>query len=218
MVTRFRSFLLASFVAAAGLGGCDTILGPDGQTRIFFSQASSAGASFSVSPSEHEGSTTPKGSAVLALVDGLEVTITAVQAQPARFIDAPESDQSWETLTLSSPATVDLLGLPSDEKGLEILSGDLPPGAYVRIRLLVSEAKLTLRAPLTLGKHTYPANQPIPVEIPSAWVKVPGAFFTVTDSEGANVNIEFDPSVSLGQLTVSGSGNLILSPVMRGKR
>lgn len=217
MFTSSRLYTLAAFLATTALVGCDNILGPDGQTRILFSQGSSAGASLSVSPGDAGDVATGKsyGTAVLALVDKLEVTITAVQAQPARYIDMPESEQHWETLTLADPVTVDLLGLPTSENGLEVISGDLAPGAYVRLRLLVSEAALTLRAPLTIGKETFEAAEPIEIDIPDAWVRVPGAFFTVTE-EGATVSVEFDPSVSLGQLTMR-EGRLRLTPVIRGK-
>ena len=216
MAARSKLYLLSAFIFASGMSGCDSLLSPEPQTRIYLSQASAAGARLSISPSGIDASGSSKGGAVLALVDSLNVTITAVQAMPARYLDSHESEQSWETLTLSEPATVDLLGLPSDDQGLEVLSGDLAPGAYVRLRLLISEAELTLRAPLTLGRATFEAGEPIEVIIPDAWVRVPGAFFTVTEGEGAAVTIEFDPSVSLGQLTVN-DGRLRLTPVMRGR-
>lgn len=220
MIGRSRRLMLAPLVFAVGFAGCDSAFGPESETRILMSQSSSAGASFSVSPAGGDVQMDRKGggTAVLALVESLDVTITAVQAQQAQFVDSPDRDEGWETLTFADPVTVDLLSLPTAENGLEIVSGDLPPGPYVRLRFLVSEADLTLRAPLTVGRNTFPAGEPIDIHIPRAWVSVPGAVFTVTEEEGAIVQVEFDPSTSLGQLAVSENGRLSFTPVMRGSR
>jgi hypothetical protein len=156
------------------------------------------------------------GGAVLALVDDLAVTITAVQALPVAFIDGPHDDGDWETLTFGAPVDVNLLSLPTDSAGLEIVNGDLPPGAYVRLRFLVSEANLTLLAPLTLGGRTYPANEEISITFPNPWISIPGAFFTVDDVEGAVIHVVFDPASSLGQITVGQGGSLRLTPVFHG--
>src|SRR5690606_15932591 len=65
------------------LGGCDAVTGTDSsRTRIVLSQGGSASPSFSVAAvpgatADRQGDRT----AILALVDALDVTITAVQAQ-----------------------------------------------------------------------------------------------------------------------------------------
>jgi hypothetical protein len=219
--------LLGTFVA---LAGCEAISGSDdGRTRIMLSQVGPSGPSnvsaleggtglsvMSTGPSASSGYGRG-GGAVLALVDDLSVTITAVQALPVAFIDRPHDDGDWETLTFGAPVDVNLLSLPHDSGGLEIVNGDLPPGAYVRLRFLVSEANLVLLAPLTLGDKTFPAFEDISISLPHPWVSVPGAFFTVDDVEGAVIQVEFDPGSSLGQLTVGPGGSLRLSPVFHGR-
>jgi hypothetical protein len=226
-----RVALLGTFVA---LAGCEAIAGGEGgRTRIMLSRAgpaspsnvsapvSGGGAAYSMLPTS-EPATSGHGSghgegAVLALVDDLAVTITAVQALPVAFIDKPHDDGDWETLTFGAPVDVNLLSLPSDPAGLEIVNGDLPPGAYVRLRFLVSEAHLTLLAPLTLGGNTYPAFEEISISLPNPWVSIPGAFFTVDDIEGAVIHVVFDPASSLGQVTVGQGGALRLTPVFHGR-
>jgi hypothetical protein len=235
MSDRFRYRAVALLGVGVALGGCDAITGnDDGRTRIMLSQENTRAASnvsvpsgeggtaFTVAPSSgrsdySEGGYGGGGRAVLALVDDFDVTITAVQALPLAFIDKPHDDGDWETLTFGAPVTVNLLALPHDEAGLEIVNGDLPAGAYVRLRFLVSEANLILLAPLTLGGRTYPANEEIAISLPSPWISVPGAFFTVDDVEGAAIHVVFDPASSLGQITVGPGGSLRLSPVFHGR-
>lgn len=208
--------------AALALGACD-LTGPDrGNTRVLASSLSVAGASRAVLPvaplPDRDDRDRPENpSLALALVKDLEVTITAVQALPAQFLDR-ETEGSWETLTLSTPARVNLFALPTDSLGgLELFDGDLPPGAYVRMRFLVSEITLTLAAPLRIGRHSFPADEEIEIRVRDPWVRVPGAYFTVSDDSTANVHVYFDPVASFGQLVVTPDGALALAPVINGR-
>lgn len=211
-------------VPLLALSACDT-LGPDrGNTRIVASRLGGAGganqALIPTAPSadhgDDEGGKRP--GAILALVEDLSVTVTAVQALPAQYLDRPNPERFWETMTLEAPATINLLTLPLDSlAGVELFDGDLPPGAYVRLRLLVSEIELTLAAPLTIGRHTFPAGEPISVALQDPWVRVPGAFFTVDDDETTTVQVFFDPGSTIGRLEVTPGGQLRFVPVMRGK-
>ena len=218
MRTTSRRPTLAALLLATALAGCDAGTGPDrNQTRILLSQGSATSANFSVSVTPDHESDPGNGRAVIALVDSLDVTITAVQALPVRFIDSPSDERSWETLTLAAPITVDLFSLPSSGEGLEIGRGELAPGAYVRLRFLVSEASLRLRAPLTIGRNTFAADTSHALRIPSPWISVPGAYFTVAEGDGGEAQIVFDAAASLGQLTVGAGGQLTLNPVLRGR-
>jgi hypothetical protein len=204
---------------------CD-VTGPDVNTRVLLSRAGS-GTSSALIPtsiaashgSDREDDRRRNPTAVLALVEDLEVTVTAVQALPAQYLDRRDQEGLWETMTLSGPATVNLLNLPAESgEGLTMFEGNFEPGAYVRLRFLVSEIELTLAAPLTLEGHTFPAGEPIEVLLQDPWVRIPGAFFTVTEGETATVDVFFDSAATIGQLVVTPSGNLRFAPVMLGKQ
>ena len=225
MATRWTSpILLVPLLALAT--ACET-LGPDrGNTRIVASRLSSVGGSAALAPTplqaerdgENDRDGTRGGGATLALVEDLEVTVTAVQALPAQYLDRPNPEEFWETMTLSSPLTVNLLSLPFEEDGgMELFDGDLPPGAYVRLRLLVSEIEMTLAAPLQIGRHSFPAGEPLAVSLRDPWVRIPGAFFTVADDSTTTVQVFFDAGSTIGQLMVTPNGQLQFVPVVRGK-
>jgi len=206
---------------------CD-VLGPDrGNTRIVASRVSAASPNAALAPTamvadrsgddgDREGSR--GGAATLALVEDLDVTVTAVQALPAQYLDRPNPEEFWETMTLTAPVTVNLLSLPFEEDGgTELFDGDLPPGGYVRLRLLVSEIEMTLAAPLTIGRHSFPAGEPLQVNLRDPWVRIPGAFFTVADDSTTTVQVFFDAGSTIGQLVVTPNGQLQFVPVVRGK-
>lgn len=220
----------ALLVPLLALGACEG-LGPDsGNTRVVVSRLGAGGAAFSLSPTavsldrrdddddrDDDDRRGGNPGAVLALVEDLDVTVTAVQALPAQFLDRPDSGDLWETMTLSGPATVNLLALPDDaDNALTLFEGDLPPGAYVRLRFLVSEINLTLAAPLELGGHSFPAGEPIEVALRDPWVRIPGAFFTVADDATSTVDVFFDPGATIGQLVVTNDGQLRFAPVILG--
>lgn len=211
-------------VPLLALSSCDT-LGPDGgNTRIVASRVSGVGPSQALIPTSASASEgddrdgdRARG-AILALVEDLDVTVTAVQALPAQYLDRPDPERFWETMTLSAPVTVNLLSLPFEDDGeVELFDGDLEPGAYVRLRLLVSEIAMTLAAPLTIGDHTFPAGEPLTVSLEDPWVRIPGAFFTVADDSTTTVDVFFDPGTTIGRLVVTPGGQLRFVPVMRGK-
>lgn len=209
-------------VPLLALASCDTLSPDGGNTRIVAARVSGAAPSQTLIPTApsadhgHEGDRS-RG-AILALVEDLDVTITAVQALPAQFLDRPNPERYWETMTLSAPVTVNLLSLPfEDDGGVELFDGDLEPGAYVRLRLLVSEIEMSLAAPLTIGRHSFPAGEPLQVSLDDPWVRIPGAFFTVADDSTTTVNVFFDPATTIGRLEVAPNGQLRFVPVMRGK-
>jgi hypothetical protein len=217
-----RLATLPIMALAVMASGCDAITGSDSSnTRVLLSREGGSGAAFSVGVEPESGSGEASfyhgGTATLALVSDLSVTITAVQALPASALDMPGEEEGWRTLTLSTPVTVNLMELPFEGDGLEIINGDLDPGPYVRLRFLVSEANLELLAPLTISGHTYPAGEEIELRIPTPWVSIPGAYFVVEEGEGAVVEVVFDPASSFGQVTVTQGGRLTLLPVFRGK-
>lgn len=224
MLRKRQAFLL--LLPLLTFAACD-MTGPDANTRVVLSRGGSGagGSSAALIPTGIEASHSEdrddrkSPGAVLALVEDLEVTVTAVQALPAQYLDRRDQEGLWETMTLSGPATVNLLDLPADStQGLTLFEGDFAPGAYVRLRFLVSEIELTLAAPLTLEGHTFPAGEPIDVLLQDPWVRIPGAFFTVSEDETATVNVYFDTAATIGQLVVTPSGNLRFAPVMRGKQ
>lgn len=222
MLPQLRRTALPLLAIAMGVGGCDALTGSDsGNTTVLLSRGGSSGASFSISAAPGEDAQFSHGggggTANLALVEEFEVTITAVQALQAASLDMPDEEGGWRTLTLSSPLTIDLMSLPFEGGGLEVLNGDLAAGPYVRLRFLVSEAHLVLASPLTLSGRTFPAGEEVELRILTPWVSVPGSYFVVDESDVAVIEVVFDPASSFGQVTVTQGDRLTLLPVFHGR-
>jgi hypothetical protein len=211
-------YILPLFAVAA-LGACGDGTGANGRAdvRVVLSQ-SVASPSMNVLA----GSGAADQLAVHEL-DSLNLTITAVEALPPVSSDTVAADSAgegrggWVTLGLPAPVTVDLLHLPSSQsEGFQLARGSLPAGTYTRVRLLVSGGSVVFKRPVTVGQAAFAAGQRVPLEVPSGKIKTPISFTVGADSASA-LGLVFYPSLSVRNVTVTGSGRIKINPVM-GRR
>lgn len=155
-------------------------------------------------------------------VQSLEITVAEVAYLP---VDGTEADESaWQTLTLDAPVTLDLMSLPTEQAGsIVIAAGDVPVGSYHKVRLLVGTGEIVFKGPLNLGGATdFESGTPYPVTIPSGdqtGLKT-DVSFDVTAGEDGTTNaayLLFDPATTFQNVTATGNGGVILSPVLKAR-
>lgn len=211
MTKRATCFGLFMPLLALVLGGCSDGLGPEGESdaRVFLSSTSSPSQAILASVAAAGA-----GEVSLDDVAAIEVTISGVQA----VLQDAENDGGWVALELAAAATnpIDLLSLPGS--GILIANGDLAPGTYSNVRIFFESATITLQNDVTLGGEVYAAeDSPYDLFIPSGaetGIKVPTAAFEVLEGAGGDVTIEFDATLSVGTVAVTGAG-LLMEPVLR---
>lgn len=154
-------------------------------------------------------------------VESFEVTITSIQFLRA---DAEESDASgWTTLNFDEGTRVDLMALP--EEGIAatlIAEGSVQAGSYRAVRLFVSNPTMVFKGDISFGLgNTLEGGVEYEVTIPSAaqsGLKVFVEFAVEASSEGGaqtDVNLVFDSALSLTNVTATGTGRVIVNPVIR---
>jgi len=158
-------------------------------------------------------------------VESLEIEVTGIAFLPA---DAGEQDEAaeraWETITLGAPVTLDLMALPTEGEGsIEIASGSVLVGSYRKVRLMVGEGEIVFKGPLSVGgAANFDGGTPYPVTIPSGGqtgLKT-DVSFEVTEGENATANaayVVFAPGATFQNLTATGSGRVMLAPVIRSR-
>lgn len=151
-------------------------------------------------------------------VASLIVTVTDVQVLPAAQQDNAGDDGAWVSLDISDVA-VDLAQLPTEGLSpMVVASGSLAAGTYRDVRLfLASEAFITFDAAVDLGMGPkLKSGTEYDVTIPSGnttGIKT-GVAFTLENPEDA-VNLVFDPDATYLNVTSTGAGGVVLSPVIR---
>lgn len=155
-------------------------------------------------------------------VESLEIEFTDIAYLPVSSDE--EAEGEWQTLVLDAPVTLDLMALPTEAEGSIVIgSGTVPVGSYRKVRLMVGEGEIVFTGPLSVGAAaTFDGGTPYPVTIPSGdqtGLKT-DVSFEVTAGEGGTANaanIVFVPGTTFQNVTVTGNGRVMLSPVLRSK-
>jgi hypothetical protein len=157
----------------------------------------------------------------LSAIDSINVTIMGVDAI------RNEGEEGYVYLALADGAEgrIDLLELPVDNggdgAGIQLASGSVPAGTYtgIRLRYDVASAAITLNAPVTVGQETFPAGR-YTLEVPSGaqtGIKVPFANLELDGGETGEVVLTFDAGTTIQHVTATGSGKLLLVPVLQAR-
>ena len=155
-------------------------------------------------------------------VESLEIEFTEIAYLPIGSDE--EAEGEWQTLVLDEPVTLDLMALPTEAEGSIVIgSGTVAVGSYRKVRLMVGEGEIVFKGPLAIGNaQTFDGGTPYPVTIPSgeqSGLKT-DVSFEVTAGEDGTANaaqIVFEPGTTFQNVTVTGNGQVILSPVLRSR-
>lgn len=205
-IRRFGVLALASATLVACDEG-DDVVGPDDdaaevQVRMA-SDGSAAGSGMPLSAQVVEG---PSHAPLhLDVVESIILPIGTVEAR--------QEGAGWVEIG-AVDADVDLLALP--EEGIVLVGGEVPDGDYDRLRFfLTAEPTIVLSQTVTVGRTTYEAG-PNPLRIPSvdqAGFRV-AADFDVGEDDGEVLTIVVDEDATLGHVTATGDGTLMIAPVL----
>jgi hypothetical protein len=149
----------------------------------------------------------------------LTVVVTAIEFLPVFEGDSTEDGGGWISLELSEPVELDLLALPTEgESPLVIAAGNVEPGDYRNVRLLIGDATIVFDQPFSIGLAEFDGEHP--VTVPSGaqtGLKTDIAFTVEADGDGnpQDLNLLFDPGITFLNAIATGNGTVILTPVLR---
>lgn len=231
-MTKHARFPLLAAALVLSLAACEDGAGPaGGTTQVLLTSAAPALAVAAPGDAVTLGGMMGPGDGSgpihdripLEAVASITVDVNGVDAKLlGRNMGPASGPNGWVTLDVPEGTTLDLMSLP--EEGLPLATGDLEPGTYGMVRLLFTEATVTLNQQvviadsLTADTLTFEADTPYPLAIglgDADWIMVPTAEFTVGEVEGADVVIAFDPEASIRGIAVTDDGTLVMPPVLR---
>ena len=223
---RLGSVLLTTLVAV-GLAACNGTTGPEGTGTASVQLAKLGGSSAALAA--HVVQADPRFASVdLEDVAAIHVTVDTVEAHRVGGGDdgangengngPPAQRGGWFAVEVTVDDPIDLTELSTTET-LTIAEGALPEGDYNQLRLFLAGATVDFAegvdpdgdGPLAEGATD------VPLRIPSSeqtGVKIPGADFTVDAGTGTEVTVTFDENTSVQNLTITGAGEVIMSPVL----
>ncbi|MGD2135513.1 MAG: DUF4382 domain-containing protein [Gemmatimonadales bacterium] len=154
-------------------------------------------------------------------IQSLTVTVPEIEFLQGAVGDNT-ADSSWVSLTLSTPANIDLMTLPVEGASpVVITSGSVAVGDYRNVRLFVSEASIVFTGPITLGEGaaSYDGGTTYTVTVPSGMetgIKTDATFTVTADDSGTPVDVDllFEPTSTFQNVTANGTGGVMLTPVI----
>jgi Domain of unknown function (DUF4382) len=134
--------------------------------------------------------------------------------------DWEQREFGWTDLAISGSGHLDLIHLPdSTAAGLTVASGSLPEGTYRHVRLFVTSPMIYFDSTIvTPAGDTLQAGVGYPVVIPScdstgAAIRTDEPF--VVPAGGGDVQLYFDADDTVRHIIITGSGTIIVPPVIR---
>lgn len=169
------------------------------------------------------------GSSTTAAIDpdtvaSLTITITDIEFLPVGNAAAEGDESAWMPLPLPEPVELDLMSLPTEDGSpLVIVSGAVDVGRYADVRLFTSSASIVFTGPIDLSEAgEFEGGMSYNVSIPSGehtGIKTDASFNVEADAQGNinNVNLLFSPGATFLNVTGTGTGEVILAPVIRSR-
>ena len=157
-------------------------------------------------------------------VESLVVRVTDIQFLPVENAAAEADAGAWVPLMLTNSVLLDLMSLPTEgESPLMIASGTVLVGEYNNVRFFTDSAAIVFKGPIDLGGgFSFEGGEVYQVTIPSGGetgIKTDANFTVVEGVDGTadDVNLLFSPGATFLNVTGTGTGEVILAPVIRSR-
>jgi Domain of unknown function (DUF4382) len=193
-----------------------TGLGNPAPLAVTLQQASNAGGSPSLQIVGEQGA-----AALITLsdVDSLDAQLTHVEALPQSSMADSTNDAAWISVAVVGNGFINLVKLPTTTQGpLVVASDSVPAGTYGDLRFFLQGLTIWFNRQIAVGQILLQPNTPYTVTMPSGaqtGLKTK-AQFTLPDG-GGQVNIVFDATSTLANLSVTGMGGIVVAPVLTEK-
>ena len=158
----------------------------------------------------------PGAVVTLADVDSLNARVIRVEALPRAFEPDSMDGGAWQSVEVSGNGLLNLVKLPTEGQGALVVAADsIPSGDYVNLRFFMEDLTIWFNKSIQVGQIIFQPNSPYTVTLPSgaqSGLKTK-AQFTLPEG-GAQVHIVFDGGATLANLSITGTGAVVLAPVL----
>lgn len=152
----------------------------------------------------------------LADVDSLNTRVTRVEALPLAYQPDSMDTGAWQAVEVSGNGLINLVKLPTETQGALVVAVDsIPSGEYVNLRFYMEDLTIWFNKQIQVGHIVFHPNTPYTVTLPSgaqSGLKAKAQF--TLPKGGAQVRIVFDGHATLANLSITGTGAVVLAPVL----
>ncbi len=185
-----------------------------GEARILMSRDTAP--SFMSAPAE-----SPEGAQTVDqdTVESFVVTVVGIDVLMEGTSDTSAASSAWTAVDLSSSFNLNLMALPTSDAAAQLVaSGEVRAGSYTHIRLRVTNPRIVFKGDVSFGAGgILQGGTEYQVVIPSSQqtgIKV-AVGVTVEADASTDIALVFDSAESLTNVAITGTGQVIMSPVIR---
>jgi hypothetical protein len=162
------------------------------------------------------GTRSPGAVVTLADVDSINARVIGVEALPLAYQPDSMDGGAWQSIEVSGNGLINLVKLPTQGQGALVVAADsIPSGEYVNLRFFMEDLTIWFNKSIQVRQIIFQPNSPYTVTLPlgaQSGLKTK-AQFTLPEG-GTQVNIVFDGGATLANLSITGTGAVVLAPVL----
>lgn len=210
-----RGMLAVALAVVTGACSNTVDLAATGEVRLLMSRDTGAAAQPVAGETGDAQANVPQDT-----VQSLVVTVVGIDVLMESG-DSSEISPAWTSVELASSFDLDLMALPTEDAAAQLVaSGSVEAGTYTRVRLRVTNPRVVFKGDISFGVGgILDGGTEYAVVIPSSGqtgLKV-AVGVTVEADASTDVGLVFDAAESLTNVTVTGTGQVMMSPVIKAR-
>jgi hypothetical protein len=123
---------------------------------------------------------------------------------------------AWTTVRLAAPVRINLMTFGSGDDSARVFArGNVEAGNYVRVRLTLANPSIRFKGDLSFGVgSTLQGGTDYAIQLPQDGTIEMAADAQVDGSSSDSIHMVFNQDATLGTVSLSGAGELLLSAVI----
>jgi hypothetical protein len=206
---------LAALGLTVSLAACSESLNLDAAGQLDMTMQRAGSSLFA--PASDQGSASSTRAVSPDTVSAFIVTVTSIEVQHSASDSA--NGGAWTTVHLASPVRINLMTYGTgDDSARAFARGNVEAGDYVRVRLTLANPSIRFKGDLSFGVgSTLQGNTDYAIELPQNGTIEMAADAQVDANTSDSIHLVFNPGASLGTVSLSGTGEVLLSAVINAR-
>ena len=206
---------LAALGLAASLAACSESLNLDAAGELDMTMQRAGSSLFA--PASSQGSSSSTRAVSPDTVSAFFVTVTSIQVQHSASDSI--NGGGWTTVHLASPVRINLMAYGTGDDSARVFArGNVEAGDYVRVRLTLANPSIRFKGALSFGVgSTLQGGVDYAIQLPQGGTIEMAADAQIAAGTADDVNCVFNPEATLGTVSLSGTGEVLLTTVISGR-
>lgn len=206
---------LAALGLTVSLAACSESLNLDAAGELDMTMQRAGGSLFA--PASDQSSSSSTRAVSPDTVSAFIVTVTSIEVQHSASDSA--NGGAWTTVHLAAPVRINLMTFGTGDDSARVFArGNVEAGDFVRVRLTLANPSIRFKGALSFGVgSTLQGGVDYAIQLPQGGTIEMAADAQVSTGTSDAINLVFNPDASLGTVSLSGAGEVLLTAVINSR-